>query len=278
MRGAGELNEMTWLVGDGFRSPPDSDEYEFWSRVTAVCNRPPIAELLFVDSSELCDAVHEELEVVDVTEVRAGHLYLGTIASAESALALAMLGVRGLVAITDSDVVVDGLHEWTSLPVLPVTPAEELSTQLDQTLQYMRVLAGPVLVISADGNGMAAALCAAAVARLERLQTAACAIAEVEKRRGSGLQIETDHLQSLAAFCSTLPSPPPPPPGLSPRLRAQPVSTPVATSNKRHLEATSPVGKISRLGESERSGRATRPSKESLEGWSGLPPSVQEAT
>jgi len=274
---ASELSETTWLVGDGFGSPPDSENYEFWSRAAAVCNRPPLAELLYVDSSELCTAVHEELEAIDITEIRAGHLYLGAIASADSPLALAMLGVTSLVVVSDSDAVVDGLHEWTGLPVVPVTLAQDLSTQLDHSIEYIRSSSGPIFVCSAEGNGMAAALCAAAVARLERLQTADCAIVEVEKRRGSGLRIELDHHHSLDAFCAALPSPPPPPPRASPRLGAQPVSTPVASSNKRMLEATSPVGKIGRLGAIEATARPARPSKESLEGWSGLPPPVQEA-
>jgi len=209
-----KLNEVCYLLGDGFNQPPEDSDYEFWGACSSICNgRPMCAPLLAVDSSELCEAVHEELEVLDVTEIGrdddGSWLFLGETAAVESTLALNMLGIRGIVLITDDDSTLTNVALTSGLPTHPVTPAAELGEQLEALIVFMNSIDGACLVCSSTAiNSLAAAVCAAAVAAEDKM-SAARAIERVEKRRGP-LCIDDDDYICLHRFCCRLTPPPPP--------------------------------------------------------------------
>ena len=164
----GKLAEVTWLAGDGFSGVPSEEDYEFWCHAAAAVNGKAPA-LLAIDSSDLCHAVNEELECVDVTEVRPGHLYLGETSAVESRLALAMLNIKGIVVVTDSDRVLEGVASWSGLDTYPITPSVGLAEQLDSCISFAQSVRGACLVCSGDGNGAAAVVCAAVLAAEKRL-------------------------------------------------------------------------------------------------------------
>lgn len=188
------LTEVTWLLGDGFRSPPPV-EHPFWAKMAAVCKQScgDLASLECarpaLTAEELCEAVHSELECCDLFEIRPKALFLGSRESAESKLALATLGVEGIVAVSGPECTAkfDGVFA-----VHHVRPSEPLGEQLDSCMRFIRRLSGPVLVCSAlEGEGIAAMICAAALAVKEGIATAAVAVEQIEKRRGP-LRIEID--------------------------------------------------------------------------------------
>jgi len=200
---AGKLSERSWLVGDGFKSPPNQDDYEFWSVASAISSCD-------CDSTELFTAVHEELEVIDATEICDGRLYLGETSGVESDLALRMLGIRGIVVVTDCDCTVESIAEWTKLPTHPVTPVVPLAEQLSESLAFMRGLGGACFVCSSNGDGTAAALCAASVGDDEHIPGLR-AVEQVEKRRGP-VRIGMQDLEDIIEFQYNQLMPPPPPP------------------------------------------------------------------
>lgn len=205
-------------AGDGFKQPPEDNDYEFWACAAATCNHRH-ATLLAIDSSELCAAVHEELEVIDLTEVCEGQLFLGNLSALESPIALKMLSIGGVIAITDDDHILASIATACALPTHPVTPAAELSEQIRDCASFARGLNGACLICSTTGNDLAAATCAGVLAARDKL-SAAMALTQVEKKRGP-LRISSADFAALQAFCDW-PTPPPPPPLLVVSSPAQP--------------------------------------------------------
>ena len=150
-------------MGDGFKQVSNNEDYEFWACVSAICNHPS------VDPSKLSDIVDQDLECVDVSEIRARRLYLGETASIESPLALHLLAIRGILVVTDDDDTLLNIAEMTGLPTHPVSQQAKLETNLDEAVSFMRELKGACLVCSTSGNGRAAVLCAAAIAVQEKV-------------------------------------------------------------------------------------------------------------
>ena len=152
------------------RSQPSDGDFEFWCTCATLVNSGThmCAPLLDVDSVDLCNAVHQDLESIDMTEVVSGKLFLGEMGACESTLAFAMLGIRSVVVITDSDFTWHAISTTTGVPTHPITPAGDLKEQLASLGAFARSTSdGACYVCSTSGNGLAAAACAAVLATLD---------------------------------------------------------------------------------------------------------------
>ena len=152
------------------RSQPSDGDFEFWCTCSTLVNSGShmCAPLLDVDSVDLCNAVHQDLESIDMTEVVSGKLFLGEMGACESTLAFAMLGIRSVVVITDSDFTWHAISTTTGVPTHPITPAGGLKGQLASLGAFARSTSdGACYVCSTSGNGLAAAACAAVLATLD---------------------------------------------------------------------------------------------------------------
>jgi hypothetical protein len=157
-------------AGRTHRSQPSDGDFEFWCTCATLVNSGThmCAPLLDVDSVDLCNAVHQDLESIDMTEVVSGKLFLGEMGACESTLAFAMLGIRSVVVITDSDFTWHAISTTTGVPTHPITPAGDLKEQLASLGAFARSTSdGACYVCSTSGNGLAAAACAAVLATLD---------------------------------------------------------------------------------------------------------------
>ena len=153
----------------GFPAASDGD-FEVWCTCATLVNSGThmCAPLLDVDSVDLCNAVHQDLESIDMTVVVSGKLFLGEMGACESTLAFAMLGIRSVVVITDSDFTWHAISTTTGVPTHPITPAGDLKEQLASLGAFARSTSdGACYVCSTSGNGLAAAACAAVLATLD---------------------------------------------------------------------------------------------------------------
>jgi len=262
-----------WLVGDGFRGTPPTSDVPFWEEVTklgqaALRVAQPQAQRLTLTSSKLGRACHEELEVLDVSEIRPGVLYLSDISSAGSRLGQAVLGIRGIVLVSSEAVAFDKTCHV-------IDGNAPLADQLPAAVSFSRRLGGAVLVCSQTGRGVGAMVCAAILAASDGV-SAPVALAHVGQRRGLPLRVETDEEEELSAFCDAF---------LrmefqlrlgrsSPRI--SPVSTPklVGTKRPRH-EVHSPLKKAAACPPAKKAAKANAPSAAArsdpvaeFDGWS----------
>jgi len=194
----------------------------FWAAVSAALASRLGLECFPRSPAALAEYV-SELESIDVTEVAPG-LFLGNLSARSSELALCLLRCDRVVAVVPEGHSGKDLRE-SSGPArryMPVDGAAPLAQQLPPVVEFIR--GGRTLVCSETGRGVAAALCAGAIAAAESI-TASAAARRVEARRGP-LDLTIDSLEELATFAddlrSGIPPPPPPPPATPPSSAAPP--------------------------------------------------------
>uniref|UniRef100_A0A7S3RTC7 Uncharacterized protein n=1 Tax=Emiliania huxleyi TaxID=2903 RepID=A0A7S3RTC7_EMIHU len=234
------LRSKVPLTGDGFRmAPPAEDPFwqtaqkeletglgskadAFWAAVSAALASRLGLECFPRSPAALAEYV-SELESIDVTEVAPG-LFLGNLSARSSELALCLLRCDRVVAVVPEGHSGKDLRE-SSGPArryMPVDGAAPLAQQLPPVVEFIR--GGRTLVCSETGRGVAAALCAGAIAAAESI-TASAAARRVEARRGP-VDLTIDSLEELATFAddlrSGIPPPPPPPPATPPSSAAPP--------------------------------------------------------
>ena len=247
---AGKLSEHCWLVGDGFRGPPPDDD-AFWDEATNVVHAAarvakPMLPPPAVSPASLAQGCQEELEVLDISEIRPGRLYLCNTESARSRLARAMLGIKGVVVLASAQS--GAAMDLGTTQHFTIDTDAALGEQLPAAMRFVQQLSGPALICCVTGYGIGAAACAGALAANEGL-SALTALEEVEKRRGPCLAVEPDDVEELASFCDaflrmefTLRLGPPPPPqsGGPSILTANAVMTPTVTGQRPPPEPVSP--------------------------------------
>lgn len=190
-----------------------------------------------MSAEALAIACRNELDTLDVSEIRTGRLYLSEMATAASPLALALLGIKAVVIVSHGE---GDSHVSAGPAVKRLDTSMPLANQLPSVCSFLGQTRGAALICSATGRGVGAAVCAAVLAAADGISTL-MALEEVAKRRGAPLRVELDEVEELGAFCDAflrmefrlrLGEPATSGP-LSPSTRSSPVLTPPFSGVKR---------------------------------------------
>jgi len=190
--------------------PPDESDENFWQE-TAL----KVIHLIEDGddfSSRLPQMVTEAIEMCDPTIVRT-ELYLSSMHVADSRLAMARLGLKGVIVIGDAGCVQQAPPDSGIIyhfhPVLPPeSDVGERAAEIAASVEFIR-RNQPALVCSDLGDGLSAAVCAAFLASSMPVAQSSGDVARdglhiVEGRRGP-LQIEGDDMEALEMYCTSLP-------------------------------------------------------------------------
>jgi len=188
---ARHLRREITLVGDGFIGLPEEDDIIFWSSAALAC------ETTASSLHALCEAVHADLEIADVTHLRGG-LYIGGHGS-ESRLVKACLGVKHSIHVDRSSHSTITPDDDITQMFLPEGPLHSHIASLVDTAKGVHQRT--TLVCSSTDRGVGIQICAVLLALADGVPLSE-ALSHVVRRTGSE-QLEADGLDLLDDLCKT---------------------------------------------------------------------------
>jgi len=225
------------LFGDGFQLPPDHSDLAFWTEVASKVGGAPTEEYCHM----LAETALSAIEKCDPTCLRPSSLYIANMSVPDSRLAIARLGIKGVVVVGGSvnEVPAEDGVNYHVHPVLPsASSPEERAAQLALSVDFAR-RHQPALVCSDLGDGLSAVICAAILASSQSAaqssgNVAADGLRAIEVRRGP-LAVESDDVDALENYCARLPIALRTPPSRPKLIHAKPPPFSI-TATKRPLE------------------------------------------
>jgi len=174
------------LYGDGFGMAPSDENVGYWLSAMGACKLP-----MRVEPAQLAAAVEKSLERVDITSVMPWRLFLGDLSAHESRLAMMVLGITSMIVISSADHVLP-FPARDGIEYLHLSLSADLQPQLNKAVAFLG-RHSPTLVCTegghgegeqGEGAGVAAMVCAAAIAAFCPKMDPDLAIKQVLGRRG----------------------------------------------------------------------------------------------